>query len=264
MWKRDADLVVDVLHEPRAVEAAGAGTAPHVRRAEVLHRDADDATVLRGGWRGINASAVLESPESRADENSSVVLSAVWIRAAAAERCCAARRARASAWSCAWRRASSAWSCLISVWMPASIRSALRELALDRCLLARSLGHDPGLCDAGALQLRPPCLDFLAELLDVAEHLRVLVADALHHVEPAEEVVEVLRPEDDLDRTAAVAVDVERAQPLRDVHLCGAEALLRDDEVAGIRVELRVDLRELRRSRSCTTRSPSRAGSPTG
>ena len=77
------------------------------------------------------------------------------------------------------------------------------------------------------------------------EHLRVLVADALHHVETSEEIVEVLRAEDDLDRAATVTVDVERAQPVRDVHLSDTEALLCDDEMPRVRVELGVDLPEL-------------------
>ena len=95
------------------------------------------------------------------------------------------------------------------------------------------------------LQLRAALLDLLAELLHVSEHLCVLVADALHHVEPPEQVVEVLRAENDLDGTAAVAVDVERPQPLCDVRLGGTEALLGDHEMARVRVEIGVDLGEL-------------------
>ena len=78
-----------------------------------------------------------------------------------------------------------------------------------------------------------------------AEHLRVLVADALHHVEPAEQVVEVLGAEQDLDGATAVAVHVQRAQALGDVRLGGAEALLGDDEMTRVRVQVGVDLVEL-------------------
>ena len=81
--------------------------------------------------------------------------------------------------------------------------------------------------------------------MHVSEHLRVLVADALHHVEAAEQIVEVLCSEQDLDRSAAVAVHVQRPQPVRDVHLRGAEALLGDDEMTRVRVEVGVDLAEL-------------------
>ena len=80
---------------------------------------------------------------------------------------------------------------------------------------------------------------------DVPEHLRVLVADALHHVEPAEQVVEVLGAEQDLDRATAVAVHVQRAQPLGDVRLSGVEALLGDHEMVRVRVQVGVDLVEL-------------------
>ena len=122
---------------------------------------------------------------------------------------------------------------------------ALGELVLDPLLLARPLGDDLGLLRPGALQRRPPRFHFLAEPLYLLEHLRVLVADALHHVEAPEEVVEVLGTEEDLDGAAAVAVDVERPQPVRDVHLCRAEALLGDDEVMRVRLEIGVDLPEL-------------------
>src|SRR5262249_5166183 len=50
--KGDALLGVDVLDKAGAVEAAGARAAPDVRRAEVLHCDADDAAVLRGRRHG--------------------------------------------------------------------------------------------------------------------------------------------------------------------------------------------------------------------
>ena len=89
------------------------------------------------------------------------------------------------------------------------------------------------------------CVDLLAELLDVSEHLRVLVTDALHHVEATEQIVEVLRAEDDLDGAAAVTVDVEGPQPLGDVPLCDTEALAGDHEMVRVRVEVGVDLPEL-------------------
>ena len=72
---------------------------------------------------------------------------------------------------------------------------ALHELIGDRLLLACSLGHYPGLRGSSALELGPPQRHFLAERLDISEHLRILVTDALHHVEAAEEIVEVLRAE---------------------------------------------------------------------
>ena len=153
---------------------------------------------------------------------------------------------------------------MISVWIPASIRFTLGESALDRPLLADTLRDDPGLSDTGAPQLRPPLLHFLAELLHVPEHPRILVADALHHVEASEQIVEILRSEDDLDRAAPVTVDVERLQSFRNVHLRDTEAFLRNDEMARVRVEIGVDLPELHVRAGCTTRSPSRAPRPTG
>ena len=94
-------------------------------------------------------------------------------------------------------------------------------------------------------QFRVSPLDLGLERLDLFQHLRVLVADALHHVEAAEEVVEVLGAEDDLDRATTVAVHIEGTQPLRDRRLGGREAALRDGEVMRVRLQVGVDLREL-------------------
>ncbi len=121
----------------------------------------------------------------------------------------------------------------------------LRDLTLDRALLARPLRDDPRLRGARTRQVRTALLDLLAELRHILEDLRILVADPLHHVEAPEEVVEALGAENDLDCPAAVAVDVERPQPICDVYLRGAEALLRNDEVPCVRVEIGVDLLQL-------------------
>src|SRR5262249_12066649 len=47
--KRDPDLREDVHHKAGAVEPGRRGAAPDVRRAEVAHRDPDDAAVARRG-----------------------------------------------------------------------------------------------------------------------------------------------------------------------------------------------------------------------
>ena len=121
----------------------------------------------------------------------------------------------------------------------------LRDLTLDRTLGARLVGDDPRLGRARTGQIRAPLLDLLAELRHILENLRILVPDTLHHVEAPEEIVEALGPENDLDRTAAVAVHVQSPQPVRDVHLRSAEALLRDNEMPRVRVEIGVDLLQL-------------------
>ena len=122
---------------------------------------------------------------------------------------------------------------------------ALGELALDRLLLARALGHDLGLVLSRRLQALTTLGDLLAERLDVREHLRVLVTDALHHVQPAEQVIEVLGAEQDLDGATLVAVHVQGAEPLGDVRLSGFEALLGHHQVVRVRVQVGVDLGEL-------------------
>ncbi len=88
-------------------------------------------------------------------------------------------------------------------------------------------------------------LHLTPELLHVAEHRGVLLSDALGDVEAGQDVVEALGAEDDLDRTLAVAVDVESAQTLRDALPRHAEALGRDDQVPRVRAQVGVELREL-------------------
>ena len=117
-------------------------------------------------------------------------------------------------------------------------------LSIDRRCAARS-SDDLRLALARGAELGPPCLDLVPEALDVPEHLRVLAADALGHVQAIEEVVEVLGAEDDLDGAARVAVDVEGPEALRDVRLRDGQARLRDVEMAPVRLEIRVDLVEL-------------------
>ncbi len=72
-----------------------------------------------------------------------------------------------------------------------------------------------------------------------------MATDRLGHVEPVEKIIEAPRPEHDLDRARRVTVDVEGAQPLRDVQLGDAEARLGGDEVPAVDVEVDVDLVEL-------------------
>jgi len=122
---------------------------------------------------------------------------------------------------------------------------ALGELTLDRALLRGALGDDLGLPRAIGTELNPALAYLVAELPDVVQHLRVLPADALGHVETVEQVVEALRAEDHLDGAARVTVDVERTQPFRDVHLRCAEARPRDPEMPAVRLQVGVDLREL-------------------
>ena len=121
----------------------------------------------------------------------------------------------------------------------------LGELTLDRALLGCALGDDLRLAGAVAAELRTALAHLVPELPDVLQHLCVLPADALGHVEAVEQVVEALRAEDHLDRAARVAVDVEGAQPLRDVHLRRTEARPRDHEMPSVRLQVGVDLREL-------------------
>ena len=161
--------------------------------------------------------------------------------------------------------------------LPARLRGLhARDLVLDRRRRAaaarradprssasgRALGDHLGLPHAVGAELHATALrTSLRNRRDVLQHLRVLPADALGHVEPVEQVVEALRAEDHLDRAAGVAVDVEGAQPLRDVSLCGDEARARDHEMPTVGLQVGVDLARARCSRGCTTRSRARAAS---
>jgi hypothetical protein len=60
--QRDADLRVHVHHEAGTIEAARAGAAPHVRDAEILHRDPDDAAVVPDGRCRQSASPTPKLP----------------------------------------------------------------------------------------------------------------------------------------------------------------------------------------------------------
>ena len=122
---------------------------------------------------------------------------------------------------------------------------ALAELPLDRPAARGPLGDDLRLARAVAPELRAPRAHLVAEATDVLQHLRVLATDAGRHVEPVEQVVEALGPENHLDGAAGVAVDVERAEPLRDVRLRQAEARSRGDQVAPVRLQRSVELAEL-------------------
>ena len=134
---------------------------------------------------------------------------------------------------------------MISLWIPASICWRWASWLSIDCFWLRALGHDLGLVLPRRLQALTTLRDLLAERLDVREHLRVLVTDALHHVQPAEQVIEVLGAEQDLDGATLVAVHVQRAEPLGDVRLSGFEALLGHHQVMRVRVQVGVDLAEL-------------------
>jgi hypothetical protein len=103
----------------------------------------------------------------------------------------------------------------------------LGDLRLDRLLLRGLLGDDSHLILARLLEVCPPRLDLLAVALDRREDLGVLTRDALDGIEPRDDVVEALRPEDHLERRVALTVDVQVAQPLGDAILRHDEALLR-------------------------------------
>ena len=116
----------------------------------------------------------------------------------------------------------------------------LGELALDPLLLRLALHVTTCACRVRSLRsFLAPRLDLAAELTHFGEHARVLAADPLGHVEPVEEVVEALRPEDHLDGAARVAVDVERpgaalrCAPARIPRLC-----LRDHEMPPVRLQV--------------------------
>ena len=237
MRQRDADLRVDVRDEARSSRSRPGSTPPQTYGMPryCIAIPTTPPYCDGGGGRDQTASDGVASIE------------AVKLPAASSA---AAARARRGCRAAARRAVRSA--CVCELRLPAGLLGLeLLDLALDPgehpLALARAgsrstasgsrARHDPGLLGARAVvSCARRSLTSLRNCLDVAEHLRVLVADALHHVEPAEQVVEVLGAEEDLDRAAAVAVHVQRAQPLGDVRLGGAEALLGDDEVMRVRV----------------------------
>ena len=249
MRERDADLRVDVRDEPGAVEA-GTGSTPPQTYGMPRYCIAIPTTppYCDGAARGsTDRCSCRWTTPSESTTSPAACVAACCARTPTLLRCC-------------WRPARPRLRGELRL-AAGLLGLELRDLALDRA----SMRCCSAICPSIALllrsparrrsaparrapaQLRPALLDLRAEPLDVAEDLRVLVADALDHVEAPEEVVEALGAEDDLDRAAAVAVDVERAEPLGDVPLRDAEALLRDDEM------LRVRLRGRRRSASSWT-----------
>ena len=122
---------------------------------------------------------------------------------------------------------------------------ALCESRFDRGFLGGPLGDDLRLPLARVLQAGTPCLDLLAEALDLSEDPRVLARDALDRVEPRDDVVQASSAEQHLERGVAFAVDVEVAETLGDSALSHVQALARSDEVACVGIELPVDPVEL-------------------
>ena len=77
------------------------------------------------------------------------------------------------------------------------------------------------------------------------KHLAVLAADTLGRIDPVQEIVEVLRAQQDLDRAAARPVHVEGPQPGLDPRLRHAEALPGDAQALRVELKIAVDLAQL-------------------
>ena len=92
--QRDADLRVRPHDETRAVEAAGRGAAPDVRRAELRHRHADDAAV---GRRRSDDRVGARRDRGDADDRVGGLLPARRDAAAASRACAAARHLQLAA-----------------------------------------------------------------------------------------------------------------------------------------------------------------------
>ena len=177
---------------------------------------------------------------------------------AAAARRSAASRARACATSCAWRRRSSACSCAISSLTEArSCARSARRPSID-CLCAARSATTCACSTRASFRFARRVSHLVSELLDLGEDPRVLARDPLDRVQPRDDVVEALRPEQHLERRVAVTVHVEVAEALGDAALRDVQALASSDQVAGVRCRDRRRSGRARRSRSCRTRSSPR------
>jgi hypothetical protein len=123
-------------------------------------------------------------------------------------------------------------------------RASLAKLALDVRLLRAPLRDDPLLLGTGAPELRALPFDERAERAHLADHLRVLRRDAAGGVEAVEDLVEVLRAEDDVERRAVRVGRVDRDETRRERGLRVLQVRRRDLQVVAVLELLPLDLAE--------------------
>ena len=229
-----------------------------IRDPEILHRDRDHLEArLPSGGGGTNAGVSL--PDAQAPGSASPVTSgsiSAEIRAASRR---AARRARAAG-------GGSLPAPLLGLQLGDPLRTEeealpLGELALDRVLLRRTLRDDLGLVGPGLLQPHLLGADLPLEALHLRDHLRVLRADALDHVDAREQVVEALGAEHDLDDAAGAPVDVQLAEPRGDPGCAVARLRLATSRWRALRCKSASSWLSSR-SRRCTPRPHGRAPCP--
>ncbi len=121
----------------------------------------------------------------------------------------------------------------------------LSELALDVRLLGGEARDELSLLGVLGGELVLLCAHELAERDHLAEHLGVLVGDAVDGVEVAQEVVEALRAEEHVERRVLLVGRVERDEPRRQHLLRAPEVVARDVEVVAVHLLVVLDLAEL-------------------
>ena len=209
--------------------------APDVRRAELPHRDADDAAVGRRRRDD-------RRRRRRRRETPTTVVGAC----ACARRCCCARaapgpRARAARWRAASRRSSRAISPLIEE-SSAAARASCDSIDASRAARSATTSLPAGRARSRAVvaALAPPC----GTCFTCADDLRVQLRDAVRGVDPVDHVVEALRAEDHLERRG-LSRRVERHEPLRDRALARLQVAAWRCAARAVLAQVALDLREL-------------------
>src|SRR5581483_6493588 len=211
MRQRHADLRVRPHHEPRAVEPAGSRAAPHVRRVQLREGIRHDVAVRR---RRRDDGVRLRTDRGDADDGRrragvARLLQLLQAKLRLARHLQLARVLRGDEpVDLALQRAVEAL--------------LLPDLRLDLVLRRRALRDDPALRRLLLREARTAALHDRLELLHLAEHVRVQLADALRAVDAGNHVVEAARAEDHLERRGLVG-HVERREPLRYQPLAGRE-----------------------------------------
>ena len=222
----DPYLAEDVGHEARAVEPARRRAAPDVRRAEVPHRHADHAAVLRRRNDGRALRGRRRRPDDRVVD-----------------------RLRLEALLGLPRQGELAGVLLCLQLRDLSLDlgeqpPALAELRLDVRLLRPALRDQPLLLDTRLPELCALALDELLERAHLADHLRVLRRDPVRRVEAVQDLVQTLGAEDDVQRGVVAVPRVERDEPCRERQLSVLQVGLGDLQLVPVLLLLELDLAE--------------------
>jgi hypothetical protein len=122
---------------------------------------------------------------------------------------------------------------------------ALGEPGLDLLLGGGPLGDHLLLPGLGLLQERRANRDVVLELLDLADHLRVLRGDAVDRLDAVQELGQAVRPEQNRERRVVLRLLVHRPDPVAEAALRNHEVVLRDREVPRVQRTLGLDPRQI-------------------